>query len=300
MTDIAQKTSPLAASLASWMPWSERSGRVSLLKLASFLLLCAPVVWMLVEWQTGRLSPKPVTDLLRESGDWAMRMIVISLAVTPLRWVTRWNKLILVRRMFGLAALYYTLLHIALWCVDLDYAWVQIFTETFLRLFLTVGLAATLLMAALGVTSNDYSIRRLGAARWNALHQWTYAATLLSLVHTFMEVRLDATEATLLGGFFVLLMAFRVVRKLSSPGLVALSSAALVCAVATAAIEAAYYGFSTRVPISRVLEANLDFTYTIRPMWWVLGGGVLLALLAAWRNRVAPAPSVQRKAARVK
>ena len=283
--------------IAPWMPWTDRAGRNSWLKLACFLALVAPCFWMALEWGMGWLSPKPFADLVRESGDWAMRVVVVSLAVTPLRWVTRWNRLILVRRMLGLAALYYTLLHIALWCVDLKFAWMQILVEMFVRLFLTVGLAATLVMVALGVTSNDYSIRRLGAVRWNALHAWTYVAALLSLVHFFMEIRLDATEAALMCGLFLLLMAFRFVRKKWTPGLVSLLATAVVCGVATAAIEALYYTLSTRVTIARVLEANFDFSYTIRPAWWVLFAGVAIALLAAWRNRVAPAPSVTRAVA---
>lgn len=283
------------AALKLWMPWSDRAGRVSWLKLTTCLALCAPVVWMALEYAMGWLSPKPWTDLVRESGDWAMRILVISLAITPLRWVTRWNKLILVRRMLGLAALYYTLAHIALWCVDLKFDWLQIFMEMFVRLFLTVGLAATLLMAALGITSNDFYIRRLGAARWNRLHSLVYAAAVLSLVHFFMEIRLDATEAALMTGLSVLLMGFRWVRKKATPGLLSLTATALVCGLATALIEALYYSLSTRVPITRVLLANLDFSYIIRPAWWVLGAGLLIAGLAAWRNHVAPAPSVQRR-----
>lgn len=286
-----------ATNIASWAPWADRAGRLSWLKLACFIGMLAPTVWMALEWRMGWLSPKPFTDLVRESGDWAMRILVISLAVTPLRWVTRWNKLILVRRMLGLAALFYTLLHIALWCVDLKFEWLRILTEMFVRLFLTVGLAGTLLMVALGVTSNDYYIKKLGAARWNRLHAWVYVAAVLSLVHFFMEIRLDATEAALMTGYFVLLMAFRLVRKKATPGLVSLTTTAVLCAVATALIEALYYTLSTRVPISRVLAANLDFSYTIRPAWWVLAAGLIIAGLAAWRNRVAPAPSVQRRVA---
>ena len=70
---------------SQWLPWTDRAGRTSLLKLATLLAMLAPAVWMVVEWRMGWLSPKPVTDLVRESGDWAMRILVLSLAVTPLR-----------------------------------------------------------------------------------------------------------------------------------------------------------------------------------------------------------------------
>ena len=107
-----------ASDLTAWLPWTDRAGRTSWIKLVTFLAMLAPAVWMLTEWRMGWLSPKPVTDLVRESGDWAMRILILSLAVTPLRYVARFNRVILVRRMVGLAALFYTLAHIALWCVD--------------------------------------------------------------------------------------------------------------------------------------------------------------------------------------
>jgi len=186
-----------------------------------------------------------------------------------------------------LAALYYTLLHIVLWVIDLRFDWMRVFTELFLRTFLTVGLLGTLIMVALGVTSNDWSIRRLGAQRWNSLHAWVYAATALSLLHYFMEVRLDATEVTLMSGFFILLMAFRTVRKRYTPGFFNLAAAAALCGIATALAEGTYYKLSTGVNVMRVLSANFDFSYTIRPSWWVFGIGCIAAVLAAIRARYA-------------
>ena len=219
-----------------------------------------------------------------------MRILVLSLAVTPLRYVARFNRMILIRRMVGLAALFYTLGHIALWCVDLDFEWLKLALELVLRLFLTVGLVATLIMVALGVTSNDASIRSLGAQRWNSLHAWAYAAAALSLVHFFMEVKLDATEAALMTGFFVLLMAFRAVRHKATPGFFNLTATAIVCGLATALIEALYYKTSTGVNVARVLDANFDFSYTVRPSWWVLGAGIAVAILAHLRARFGPKP----------
>ena len=279
-----------ATDFASWLPWTDRAGKTSWLKLFTTLALIAPAVWMACEWRFGLLSPRPYADLVRESGDWAMRILVVSLAVTPLRYVARFNRMILIRRMVGLAALFYTLGHIALWCADRNYEWVAILMEMFLRSFLTVGTAATLIMVALGVTSNDWSIRTLGAQRWNALHMWTYGAAVLSLLHFFMEVRLDATEAALMTGLFVLLMAFRAVRRKATPGFLNLAAMAIVCGLATALIEAAYYKASTGVNVARVLNANFDFSYTVRPSWWVLGVGIAVAVLAHLRARFGPKP----------
>ena len=280
-----------AFALPQWLPWTDRAGRTSAIKLVTFIAMLAPAVWMLAEWRLGLLSPRPVTDLVRESGDWAIRILVLSLAVTPLRYVARFNRIILVRRMVGLAALFYTLLHIALWCVDLRFDWLRIAMELVLRLFLTIGLAATLILIALGVTSNDLSIRKLGAARWNRLHGFVYAATFLSLVHYFMEVRLDASEAALMCGYFILLMSFREVRKRTTPGFVNLALAAVVCAVATGLMEGLYYKLATTVSITRVLMANFDVSYRVSPALWVLGVGLAVAILAHLRARFGPKPA---------
>ncbi len=283
-------TAAPVSPLAAWAPWTDRAGRLSWLKLVVFLALLAPGAWMIAEWRLGWYSASPLDDAVRESGDWALRVLVASLAVTPLRFVARWNRLILVRRAFGLAALYYTLLHIVLWFFQLHFAWPDILSELVLRLFLTVGLAATILMAALGVTSNDWGIRRLGARAWNRVHQLTYLAAALSVLHFFMETKLDVTQSTLLAGFFLLAMSFRLVRRQLGASFWPLAAAAIVCALVTAGVEAFYYRIATGVDPARVLWANLDFTYTIRPAWWVLGVGVAIALLSIVRAWTAPAP----------
>ena len=281
---------PMIAAFSQWLPWTDRAGRLSWLKLAFFIALLAPAIWMAIEWRYDLYSARPLADAIRDSGDWALRILVASLAVTPLRFVARWNRLILVRRAVGLAALFYTLLHIALWCVELRFEWLDILRELVSRLFLTVGLVATIVMAALGVTSNEWGIRRLGAKNWNRLHAWTYAATALSILHYFMESRLDVTEAVLLAGLFALAMAFRLARKKWGASFWPLAIAALICGGVTALIEAFYYRVSTGVNVARVLGANLDFSYTIRPAWWVLATGVAIALLSIFRAWTAPEP----------
>ena len=278
----------MSSALATWMPWSDRAGRLSWLKLVFFLGLIAPAVWMACEWQFDWLSARPLTDLIRESGDWALRILVASLAVAPLRFVTKFNRLILVRRALGLAALFYTLGHIVLWCVDEKFVWATLFWELMLRMFLTVGLISTLLLAVLGATSNDWGVKTLGAKNWNRLHAWTYAATALGVIHFFMESKLDVTEAVLIAGLFMLAMAFRVARKWLRPRFLPLAVAAVVCAALTAIVEAVYYGVATRVSAERVLWANLDFSYSIRPAWWVLAAGVVVALLSMFRSMGAP------------
>ena len=271
----------LNRSLASWLPWSDRAGRLSVVKLVVFVAMLAPAFWMAFEWRSGLLSTKPLTDTIRESGDWALRLLVVALAVTPLRFVTRWNRLILVRRMLGLAALFYTLVHVVLYCIDLQLDWGEILSELVLRTYLTVGTIATLGLIVLGITSNDWSIHELGAKRWNWLHASVYLLAVLSLLHEFMEVKIDSYEVSLLTGIFVLLMGARAMRKAGvSLNFVHLLVLAPIAGLAAALIEAGYYGLATGVNAERVLAANLDFTYMVRPAWWVVLAGIGFAFVS--------------------
>ena len=102
-------------------PWNERNGRFSPLKAIVFAGLFAPAAWLAFELATGMLFPKPVTELIHRTGDWTVRLLLLSLLVTPLRRFARWPKLIAVRRMVGVAAFAYALAHFSLYVVDQSY-----------------------------------------------------------------------------------------------------------------------------------------------------------------------------------
>lgn len=268
-----------------WLPFTDRAGRVSAFKLAVFIACCAPAAWMAYRWGAGLLSPKPVTDILRDTGDWALRFLVASLAVSPLRHSTRWNRVYTVRRMLGLTALFYTLAHLGFWFGHENFRWLHILYEAFFRTYLVIGVIATAIMAILGITSNDASVKRLGAAGWNRLHWWVYPAALASLVHYFMLIRLDATQAALMAGLCTLFAGFRFLRKVKVDfGVIDLLALALIAALATAAIEIGYYAFATGANASRLIGAHLDFTYQVRPAWWVLAAGLFMAIARAARD----------------
>lgn len=264
-----------------WLPFTDRAGRVSVFKLLVFMACCAPAAWMAYRWGAGLLSPKPVTDILRETGDWALRFLVVTLAVSPLRHATRWNRIYVVRRMLGLTALSYTLAHLGFWFGHEGFRWMHLLYEAFFRTYLLIGVIATAIMVVLGLTSNDASVRRLGAARWNGLQWWIYPAALASLIHYFMLIRLDATQAALMAGFCTLFAGFRFLRKMKGEfGALHLMALAVLAGFATAAIEIGYYAFATGAQASRLIGAHWDFTYQVRPAWWVLAAG--LALAFAW------------------
>lgn len=286
----------MSSNIAPWLPYTDRAGRTSWFKLAVFVACCAPALWIAYQWQAGLLSPKPVTDVLRQSGDWAIRFLVASLAVTPLRHATRWNRVFSVRRMLGLTSLFYTLAHVLFWMVQEDFVWITLLKESVLRTYLLVGWVATFIFIALGLTSNDASIRRLGAQGWNNLHWWVYPATLASLVHYFMLIRLDASQAALMAGLCTLFAGFRYLRKRQGDfGPVSLAALAAVAGLLTAFIEAGYYAFATGVDATRLLAAHLDFSYQVRPAWWVLLAGAIMALARVVKDWLQPAKPARKR-----
>ena len=151
------------------LPWLDRSGRLSVLKLVVFIGLLLPGAWIALELSMGWLAPKPITEAIHGTGLWAVRILMVSLAVSPLRRIAQWNKLIVVRRMLGVAVLAYAAAHFTLYIVDQKFDLVRVASEIVLRFYLTIGFVALLGLAALGATSTDAMIRRLGGQTWNLL-----------------------------------------------------------------------------------------------------------------------------------
>ncbi len=227
------------------LPWLDRAGRLSGLKLAVFLLCLAPGLWLAARWLTIGLGAKPLTFAIHDTGDWAVRFLLLSLLVTPLRTLANWPKLIAVRRMVGVTALAYVLVHLGLYIAEQGYDLIKVASEIALRFYLTIGFIALLGLAALGVTSTDAMIRRLGSARWNRLHALTYTLTALALVHFFLQRRLDVSEPVIMAGLFAWLMGYRLLarRKLaeSLPALMALALATWLGALAAGVVMAALH-----------------------------------------------------------
>jgi sulfoxide reductase heme-binding subunit YedZ len=275
-------------------PWLDRAGRLSPLKLATFLLVLAPALWIAWLWATQGLGPKPVTEAIHRTGDWTVRLLIATLAVTPLRRIANYPKLILVRRMLGLAVLGYALLHLSLYALDQAFDLVRVATEIVLRIYLLIGFTALLGLAILGATSTDAAIRRLGGT-WQRLHQAIYAIGVLALAHYFLQAKLNVTQPVLWSGLFLLVMGYRLIRRLELPeGPLGLAALAVAAGLATALLEAGWYAAATGANAALVLSANLDFEYEIRPAWYVLSVGLALSVTAVVRR--APAPRQRRRA----
>lgn len=242
------------------------------------------------------LGARPLIQVIHFVGDWAIRLLLLSLAVTPARRLFNAPKLLLTRRTLGLGAAALIGVHLAVYLVDVG-SLVTAASEIALRIYLTIGFVAVLAFAALSATSWDGAIRRLGAARWNRLHQLVYPATALALLHFFMQQKLDVTQPVLMTGLFVWLMGWRVLQAYGrGTGFLNLLALAAVSGILTALIEAGWYAAATGIDPVRVLQANLSFAYAISPSWWVAGAGLGVAVLSDIALRLRPLPV--RRAAR--
>jgi methionine sulfoxide reductase heme-binding subunit len=151
-----------------------------------FVLALAPLLWLLHGAVTDGLGANPAEALSRGSGDWVLRFLCLTLAVTPLRQITGWTALARLRRMLGLYAFFYGLLHLLCYAwLDMGFDLDAIVRDIPKRPFALVGTLALLLMLPLAATSFNRAIRALGAARWRQLHRLVYPAVLLGLLHFF-------------------------------------------------------------------------------------------------------------------
>jgi len=151
----------------------------------------APLTWGVWGVFNDGLGANPIEAILHVSGRWALAFLLLSLGVTPLRRVTGWHRVIRVRRLLGLFAFFYAVLHFLIYLgVDQGFAWGFIWEDIAERPFITVGFAALLLLFPLAVTSTRGWIRRLGK-RWQRLHRLVYPAAALGVLHFYWKVKAD-------------------------------------------------------------------------------------------------------------
>ena len=147
-----------------------------------------------------------------------------------------------------------------------------------MRIYLTIGFVAVIGLAVLTATSTKSAMRRLGA-KWVRLHKLVYPIAVLGVVHFFLQSKIDVSEATLMAGMFVGLMLYRFAhwRGWSLRSSTTLLSIAVLAGLATAGIEYAWYALATGIPADRVVAANLEWMWPLRPAWNVLLAGILVA-----------------------
>jgi methionine sulfoxide reductase heme-binding subunit len=182
------------------------------LKFLVFVLCVLPGAWLVGRALTGGLSANPVEDITRTTGIWSLRLLLVSLAVTPVRRVTGWNAVIGVRRMLGLFAFGYVCLHLATYVVfDHVFDPRTILEDIAKRRYITAGFAAFLLLVPLAVTSTAGWIARLGGRRWRQLHRLVYVAAVLAVVHYLWLVKgADLRSPLMYGAILLVLLGVRV------------------------------------------------------------------------------------------
>jgi len=272
----------------------ERSGRWSPVKIIAFTAAVTPALWIAYQALTDELGPRPITEAIHQCGDWTLRLLLITLAITPAQRLLNYPRIILARRTLGVATAIYATLHFLLYVLDQHFDLFKVASEIVLRIYLTIGALALTGLIALAVTSTDAAVRRLGSERWRRLHRLVYVIAPLAAVHFFMQSKLNIYQPVLMAGFLAWLLAFRALFWRNGE-VTPFALILLACAVATAtaAGEATIYALTSGVDARRILLAHFDLDMEIRPAWWVLAAGLAVAAIGSWRDR----PAGQRRSA---
>jgi len=182
---------------------------IVLLKRIIFVAALIPAALLVLAAFTGGLTANPIQYITDTTGDWAIRFLITTLAITPIRRVTGWNPIIQLRRMLGLFAFFYGTLHFLTWSVlDWFFDFRQMGSDILMRPFITIGMATYLILIALAVTSTQKSIRRLGR-RWTYLHRLIYLAAGTALFHFWMARKTVVPQFEYLLAIAIVLLGFR-------------------------------------------------------------------------------------------
>ena len=185
-------------------------------KALAHILALLPAAWLIYRALQDRLGADPIAALTHGTGDWTLRLLLLSLAMTPLRLLIRKSWPIRFRRLIGLYAFFYASLHFAVYLfLDLGSYWSQIGADIVKRPFITVGFTAWLLLIPLAVTSNQWMMRRL-KRNWQKLHKLVYAIGILGVLHYWWLVKSDVREPLMYAGILALLFAIRLKPRLNS------------------------------------------------------------------------------------
>lgn len=189
----------------------ERALRVSV-----FVLLLLPALWLLWRLFNNQLGANPVEVLADETGVWALRILLLSLLMTPLRFWLSSSLPLKLRRMIGLYAWFYAGLHVLVYLLlEQQLDWRAIGEDLLERPYIMAGMLAFVLLTAFGVTSNRWAVRRLGGQRWQSLHRWVYVAAVAVVAHYFWLAKGEIPDPWFYGVLLLLLFVVRLKRQLA-------------------------------------------------------------------------------------
>jgi sulfoxide reductase heme-binding subunit YedZ len=179
------------------------------IKALLWIACLAPALYLVYLFRTDGLGTNPIEKITHETGDWTLRLLLVTLSISPLRKITGWAPLIKVRRLIGLFAFFYGVLHLFtyLW-LDQFFDWPEIVKDVGKRPFIFAGMAAFLMMVPLAATSTAWAIRKMGGKNWQRLHRLVYLSGVAGVVHYWWLVKSDISEplqyAIWLGGVLAL------------------------------------------------------------------------------------------------
>lgn len=282
-------TATTTAPPSSFALWRDNRGRLSALRIATLALMAWPIGLAVVAWQTEiRFEARPVNDLIHRAGFWMLMFLLLALAITPLRRITRYPQLLDVRRMIGVGAFCYGAAHLTLYAIDQMLDLAHVASEIVFRVYLTIGFTALIGLATLAATSTDGMVRALGGLRWRRLQQVIYLIGVLGIVHFFQQTKLDVSVPTLVSGVYMWLLGYRLIAwRWNGPSEIP-TWLLLVLAIAASALtfigEAIGFGIAFNVSPLTVLQQtafifDLEHPELIRPGWYVLAGGLAICVL---------------------
>jgi sulfoxide reductase heme-binding subunit YedZ len=186
-------------------------------RLGQFLVVgfgLAPATWLTIRALNGDLGVDPVETLSQVSGDWTLRFLLVTLAITPASRFLGLNQLVRYRRTIGLTTFGYAVFHFScfVW-LDQWFVWADIVAEIADRLWITIGFATLLLLIPLAVTSTNGMVRRLGARRWRRLHRLVYLAGVGGVMHYWWAVKADTRVPLVYGSILAVLLVMRLVPR---------------------------------------------------------------------------------------
>jgi len=189
-----------------------RAKRINWGKVALFVAGLGPLVGLVWLGVTGGLGAEPIKATIHYTGNWALRILILALAVTPLHRATGLRWIMAQRRMVGLFAYFYVTLHMLSYVgLDQFFHWPTIWEDVIKRPFISIGMAAFLMLTVLAVTSTKRAVRRLGGKRWQALHRLVYVAVVAGGLHFLIGVKADVTEPLIYLTIIAVLLGLRFV-----------------------------------------------------------------------------------------
>jgi sulfoxide reductase heme-binding subunit YedZ len=275
------KKPPASRFVRLTSPVRNRRGGFSPLKTSVFALLFVPGLVLAYQYFAGQLGARPVLALVHGTGLWTLRLLVLTLALSPARWLLDWPESSALRRMIGVGTACYAVCHLSLYVAQQNFHVVHVGAEILHRFYLTIGFVALLALVALAATSTDGMMKRMGR-NWKRLHRAIYGVAGLGLLHFFLQAKAEVFQAVIVAGLVLWLLAWRLVPARFRASLWAPVALGVFATLGSAGLEYAWYALGTHVNALRVFAANFHFAHwrpSVYVALWSLGAFVVIALV---------------------